>query len=751
MRKISTILAYLLIILNTFAVKVEQNLPYKNSKLSTDLRVKDLLSRMTLHEKILQLQHIQDAVKLDTLKGFSYGSIMNTNSSAAEVYKQNIEIQKFLKSKTRLGIPAFTISEGLHGLYQGGCTIYPQAIALGCTFNPDLVSKMAEMISLDANTLGIKQVLAPDLDIARELRWGRVEETFGEDPYLIANMATTYVKTTQKNNIICTPKHFVAHGTPTAGLNLASVNGGERDLRSLYLYPFEKLIKDANPISLMNAYSSYDGIPMAGSHYYLTELLRNELGFTGYVISDWDAVKQLYDFHFTASDRADAAQQAIQAGIDLEASSTCFLYLEKSVLDNKIDIKYIDLAVSRVLKAKFECGLFDQSINEKVDLKSVIHSAKSIALAREIADESIVLLKNEKSILPLSTDKYKSIALIGPNADQFQPGDYSWGRKKENGISLLKGLQDQIGGKVNINYAQGCDGWSQNKTGFAEAMAAAQKSDIVILVVGTSSGTFTDNKNATCGEGFDLTDLKLPGVQEDLLKEMKSSGKPVVVVLVSGKPLAIPWVKENADAALLQFYGGEEQGNALVDVLFGKVNPSGRLNVSFPQSVGHLPCFYNYKPSDKGLYKQPGSYEKTGRDYVFSNSDALWSFGYGLSYTTFNYEDAMLSKEIVRTNDTIYVDVKVKNTGDIEGKEVVQLYVHDIVSSVVVPVKQLKGFDKVLLKAGETKTVRFTLPISELSLINQNMKKVVEPGDFELQIGAASNDIKITKKITVVN
>jgi len=282
-------------------------------------------------------------------------------------------------------------------------------------------------------------------------------------------------------------------------------------------------------------------------------------------------------------------------------------------------------------------------------------------------------------------------------------------------------------------------------------MAAAQKSDIVILVVGTSSGTFTDNKNATCGEGFDLTDLKLPGVQEDLLKEMKSSGKPVVVVLVSGKPLAIPWVKENADAALLQFYGGEEQGNALVDVLFGKVNPSGRLNVSFPQSVGHLPCFYNYKPSDKGLYKQPGSYEKTGRDYVFSNSDALWSFGYGLSYTTFNYEDAMLSKEIVRSNDTIYVDVKVKNTGDIEGKEVVQLYVHDIVSSVVVPVKQLKGFDKVLLKAGETKTVRFTLPISELSLINQNMKKVVEPGDFELQIGAASNDIKITKKITVVN
>jgi len=750
MRKMSFILATLLIFSNTFAEQTGQKQPYKNSKLPTELRVKDLLSRMTLHEKILQLQHIQDAVKTDTLNGFSYGSIMNTNSSAEDVSKQIISIQNYLVNKTRLGIPALTITEALHGVYQGGCTIYPQAIALGSTFNPSLVSKMVELISLDLNALNIKQVLAPDLDIARELRWGRVEETFGEDPFLIAQMGVAYVKTAQKNNIICTPKHFVAHGTPTGGLNLSSVSGGERELRSLYLYPFEKVIKEGKPSSFMNAYSSYDGVPLAGSQYYLTDLLRTELGFKGYVISDWDAVKQLYDFHFTAANKAAAAKQAVMAGIDIEASSTCFLELEKLVQDKKIDIKYIDLAVSRVLKTKFECGLFDKPIIEQVNLKAVIHSPKSIALAKEIADESIVLLKNENSILPLSTDKYKSIAVIGPNADQFQPGDYSWGRKKENGVSALAGLKNKYGEKVTFNYAQGCDGWSKNKTGFAEAIDAAKKSDMAVVVVGTSSGTFSDNKNATCGEGFDLSDLKLPGVQEDLIKEIKATGKPLIVVLVTGKPLAIPWVKEHADAILLQFYGGEEQGNALADVLFGKVNPSGRLNVSFPQSVGNLPCFYNYKPSDKGLYKVHGSTEKPGRDYVFSSPDALWSFGYGLSYTLFSYEDAVVNKTKVKANDTIFVDVKIKNTGTVDGKEVVQLYVHDVVGSVVIPVKQLKAFEKVDLKSGESKTIRLTLTISELALINQQMKKVVEPGDFELQIGAASNDIKITKTFSVV-
>jgi beta-glucosidase len=750
MKHILIAIFFLINIVNAFSQKT-YIYPYQNAKLPVEQRVKDLLGRMSLHEKIKQMQHLQDVKGIGALKGESYGCIMNTGSTASEVASQNAQIQNYMKKETRWGIPVLTVTEALHGVYQGGCTIYPQAIAQGSTFNPGLVVSMVEMMSKDLKAMNIHQVLAPDLDIARELRWGRVEETYGEDPFLIATMGVAYVKTAQKNNIICTPKHFVAHGTPTGGLNMALVSGGERDLRSLYLYPFEKVITEAKPLSIMNAYSSYDGVPLAGSQYYLTKLLRNELGFNGYVISDWESVDMLRYFHHTSANKADAAKQAIEAGIDLEAASTCYLELEKMAQEKQIDIKYIDQAVSHILYVKFASGLFDNPVNDGIDLNEVIHSKESIALAKQIADESIVLLKNQNSILPLSADKYKSIAVLGPNAGQFQPGDYTWSRKTENGISLLQGLKNGVGNNISLHYAKGCDAWSQNKDGFSEAIDAAQKSDVAIIVVGTESGTFSDNENATCGEGFDLSDLKLPGVQEELIKAIKATGKPIIVVLVSGKPLAIPWVKENADAVLVQFYGGEQQGNALADVLLGKVNPSGRLNVSFPQSVGHLPCYYNYNPSDKGHYHEHGSLEKPGRDYVFSNPDALWSFGYGLSYTTFNYLDATINKDKVKANDTITIDVKIQNTGKADGKEVVQLYVHDLVSSVVTPVKQLKAFSKVFVKAGEIKTVRLTLPISELSLYNQSMIRIVEPGQFELQIGAASDDMKITRLITVIN
>ena len=649
MKHILIAIFFLINIVNVFSQKTN-TYPYQNLKLPVEQRVKDLLGRMSLHEKILQMQHLQDVKGIEALKGESYGCIMNTGSTASEVASQNAQIQNYLKNESRWGIPVLTVTEALHGVYQGGCTIYPQSIALGSTFNPDLVVSMVEMMSKDLKAMNIHQVLAPDLDIARELRWGRVEETYGEDPFLIAKMGVAYVKTAQKNNIICTPKHFVAHGTPTGGLNLASVSGGERELRSLYLYPFEKVIQEAKPLSIMNAYSSYDGVPMAGSSYYLTDVLRKELGFSGYVISDWEAVIQLENFHFTAANKGEAAKQAIVAGIDLEAASNCYLDLEKMVQEKQVDIKYIDQAVSRILYVKFESGLFDKPVNEGIDLIKVIHSDQSIALAKQIADESIVLLKNQNSILPLTAEKYKSVAVIGPNAGQFQPGDYTWSRKTENGISLLQGLKNVVGNNITLNYAKGCDAWSQNQDGFKEAVDAASKSDIAVIVVGTESGTFSDNINATCGEGFDLSDLKLPGVQEDLIKAIKATGKPIIVVLVAGKPLAIPWVKDNADAVLVQFYGGEQQGNALADVLLGKVNPSGRLNVSFPQSVGHLPCYYNYKPSDKGLYHENGSIEKPGRDYVFSTPFALWNFGFGLSYTTFNYLDATISKDKVNCN-----------------------------------------------------------------------------------------------------
>jgi Beta-glucosidase-related glycosidases len=725
--------------------------PYQNPKLPVEQRVKDLLGRMSLHEKILQMQHLHDVTGNEALNGNSYGCAVNTSLDAAKASAVYAQIQQNLKNNTQWGIPVLTCTEALHGAYQGNCTIFPQAIGLGSTFNPDLIKRMAGHIAQELKAMNIKQVLAPDLDLARELRWGRVEETYGEDPFLNATMGIAYVKTMQKDGVICTPKHFVAHGSPTAGLNLASVSGGEREFRSVYLYPFERVIKEAEPLSIMNCYSSYDDVPIAGSHYYLTDLLRKELGFKGYVYSDWGSVEMLKYFHQTAASKAEAAKQALEAGVDLEAAGSCYLELEKMVREKKIDVKYIDQAVGRILHVKFASGLFDNPINKGIDVNAIIHSKESVDLAREIANESIVLLKNSNSILPLSFDKYKSIALIGPSADQFQPGDYSWSRTNEHGFTPLQGLKSIVGNRIEVNYAKGCDTWSQNKDGFQEAISAARRSDVSVIVVGTESGTFTDNKNATCGEGFDLSDIKLPGVQEDLIKEIKALGKPVIVVLVSGKPLAMPWVKDNADAVLIQWYGGEQQGLALADVLLGKVNPSGRLNVSFPQSVGHLPCYYNYRPSDKGFYHQPGNSDKPGRDYVFSNPNALWSFGYGLSYTTFSYIDAVVSKSTVKANDTIIVDVKIKNVGNVNGKEVVQLYVRDVVSSVVTPIKQLKAFSKVLVKVGDTQTVRLTLPISELSLYNKDMKRVVEPGEFELQIGAASDDIKITKKIIVVN
>jgi beta-glucosidase len=722
---------------------------YLNRSLPPDQRVSDLVKRMSLHEKILQMQHLHDVTSTENFRGNSYGCIVNSEIDANTASARYAVMQQYLKDSTRWGIPAFTCTEALHGAYQAGCTIYPQALAQGSTFNPELVKRMAEQIADELKAMNIRQVLSPDLDLARELRWGRVEETYGEDPFLNGTIGVAYVKTMQSNGIICTPKHFIAHGSPLAGINLAPVAGGERELRSMYMYPFEKVIRETNPLSIMNCYSSYDGEPIAGSHYFLTELLRNELGFKGYVYSDWGSVAMLNYFHKTAGNNTEAAAMAVMAGIDLEAAGSCYLDLEKLVQENMLDEKYIDQAVERILYVKFASGLFDKPLTADADPKQVIRSPGHIALAREIADESIILLKNNNHLLPLSLKKYQTIALIGPNAAQFQPGDYTWTRQDKFGVTLLEGLQTAVGNKVKITYAEGCNNWSLDTSGFQQAIETAQKSDVIIAAVGLGSGTFTDNAGVTCGEGFDLSQVELPGMQEKLLKELQKLGKPLIVVLISGKPAAIPWVKENADAILVQWYGGEQQGNALTDVLLGKVNPSGKLNVSFPQSTGHLPCYYNYLSGDKGFYHQPGSPDKPGRDYVLSSTDPLWSFGYGLSYTSFTYHDAVINKTELTSSDTVQVTVTIKNNGSVAGKEVVQIYVRDLVSSVVTPVRQLKAFRKETIEPGNTKNVTLTFLVNDLYLYNQNMKRIVEPGEFELQIGAASDDIKIIRKIRV--
>lgn len=733
---------------------------YKDPSQPIESRVKDLLKRMTLQEKVAQMQDISfseisnenkmDAEKLNKhLKGLSYGCFEGMNTSVEEYAIAIDRIQEYVLQKSRLGIPMLSTSEALHGCVHAGATIFPQAIALGSTFNPPMINQMTRMITKELKVQGISQVLSPVLDLARELRWGRVEETYGEDPYLVSRMGVAFVKGFTENNIICTPKHFVAHGSPRGGLNLSSVAGGERELRSIYLKPFEAVIKEAQPMSVMNAYSSYDGIPLSSSHYLLTDILRKNLGFKGYVYSDWEAVGMLHSFQKTAVNEADAALQAVKAGLDMEIWSNCFAKLDSLVLSGALPIHYIDTAVSRILRAKFTIGLFEHPFSDFTNLKSEMHTPDAIQLALDLARESIILLKNENQLLPFK-DNIKSIAVIGPNADKVQFGDYTWTNDNKYGVTPLQGIRAIAGNKIKLNYAKGCDTYSQKKDGFAEAVEAVLKSDVAVLFVGSSSASpGYPQPNATSGEGFDLSDLKLPGVQEELIKALKETGKPIVVVLVSGKPFAIPWVKENIPSVIQQWYPGEQGGNAIAEVLFGKTNPSGKLNVSFPQSVGHLPVFYNYYPSDKGYYKKRGSIDSPGKDYVFSSPDPVWAFGTGLSYTTFEYEKLSISKESFNSNETCHIEVTVKNTGAVDGKEVVQLYVDDKVSSVATPVHELKRFEKVFIKAGESVKVKFDLPMSELALYNVDMKRVVEPGQFELQVGTASNQIKLVKTIRV--
>lgn len=736
---------------------------YKDPAKPVELRVHDLLHRMTLQEKTAQMQDLMydefsvrgvvDTAKMDAvLKGMSYGSIFGAKLPVEKLAESSAVLRKYIQKHNRLGIPIIGEAESLHGLIQDGSTIFPQAIALGSTFNPELVGCVAGVIAAEAKASGVDQVLAPDLDLARELRWGRVEETYGEDPYLVSRMGVAYVKAFNAHKVITTPKHFVAHGSPSGGLNLASVVGSERELHSLYLKPFAAVIKEANPYSVMNSYNSYEAVPIAASKRILTGILRDELGFKGYISSDWGSVDMLRHFHHTAANKAEAAIQAVLAGVDVEVDGDCYAKLDSLVKAGALPESEIDKCVSRILTAKFAMGLFDEkTVPNSETLKKVIHTEESQKLALETARESAILLKNSNNILPLDKEKLHSIAVLGPNAAQVQFGDYMWTDDNQYGVTPLQGIQAVVGDKVRINYAKGCDIHSQDKSGFAEAVSAASRSDLAIIFVGAMSGApGRPYPNAISGESFDLSDIALTGVQEDLIKAVKSTGKRIIVVLVAGKPSAMPWVKDNSDAVIVQWYAGEQEGTAIAEILFGMVNPSGKLNVSFPKSVGHLPVYYNYYPTDKGFYNIRGTLEKPGRDYVFSDPFPVWAFGTGLSYTTFEYQNMTVSSESLTDDQTCTIEVNVKNTGTRDGKEVVQLYVRDKVSSVVTPVKELKRFAKVLIKAGERQKVKFELPMKELALWNIDMKEVVEPGDFELQVGTASDNILLTKTIRVV-
>ena len=741
---------------------------YKDPDASTEDRVKDLLRRMTLDEKIAQLSEAScDNLKEDnqakTTK-FSFarykngvGTIDGFTLSVRDYANSVNTIQDYLINKTRLGIPAIFLSECLHGLVQNGATIFPQSISMASSWNPDLVWQVGCQIRKEVKAVGISQVLSPDLDLARELRWGRVEETYGEDPYLASRMGVAMIKGLQEGDkhdgtlLIANAKPFLTYSAPNGGLNLASTPGGWYDLYNTYLPPFKAAIQEAKVLSVMTAYNSYDGEALNANKEIYTELLRTQLGFKGYVYSDWGAVSMLYDFHKVADTRATAAKLALEAGVDLEAPAPeCFQYLDSLVHNNIVSLKTIDQAVARVLYVKLISGLFEHPFVDTSQIEGNIHVQEAVSLSKKMADESIVLLKNEKMLLPLDLDKIKSIAVVGPNADQVQFGDYTWSRDNKDGVTILQGIKSVAGNKLTINYAKGCDLVSLNTSGIGEAVQIAKKSDVAIVVIGSASASLArDYSNCTSGEGFDLSDLNPTGVQNELVKKIFETGKPTIVVLVQGKPFSIPWIKDNVPAIIEAWYPGEMGGLSVAEVLFGKINPSGKTAVSFPKSVGHLPCYYNHLPTDKGYYKQPGEYGRPGRDYVFSSTEPLWPFGFGLSYTKFEYEDMNLSSDTLNFDDTLKVIVNVKNTGRREGKEVVQLYIRDEYCSVARPIKELKAFKKVNIDPGETIRVTLEIKTRECGYYNNKGQYLLEPGVFNVMVGSSSEDICFNKKIYI--
>ncbi|KAL1978419.1 hypothetical protein VTN31DRAFT_1278 [Thermomyces dupontii] len=743
--------------------------PYKNPNLSTEERVADLLGRMTLEDKVAQLMQGDVGNWMNATTGaFNYtGLVENMKTKAGGFYvgypvswKQLADHirygQDYLLKNTTLGIPALVQTEGIHGLLAVNATIFNSPIAHGSSWNRKLIRRMAEIIGQESAALGINQIFAPVLDLARELRFGRVEEAFSEDPYLAGEMGYEYIKGLQSYNVSTTIKHYMAFSMPEQGVNLAPVHGGERELRTTWAPPFKRGI-EAGAWSIMGAYSSYDGIPMVADPHALTDILRDEWGYKYWVFSDAGATDRICTaFKLCSSNPIDSETitlMALPAGNDVEMGGGSFNYktIPQLIKAGKLDMKTVDTAVERILRAKFDMGLFENPnmAAPPEEWEKLIHTKEALQVARELDRESIVLLENHNKTLPLK--KEGNIAVIGPMAHGFMNyGDYVPEGSQWRGVTPLDGIRAAVGNRAKVHYAKGCERWSNDQSGFDEAIAAAKKSDVAIVVVGTWS---RDQKelwaglNATTGEHVDVNDLRLVGAQAPLVKAIADTGVPTVVVFSSGKPISEPWIANSTAALVQQFYPSEQGGHALADVLFGDYNPSGKLSVSFPHFVGDLPVYYDYLNSARNIddsgYIAPNGTIVFGHQYVIGTPEPWYEFGYGRSYSEFKYGPVRLDKTNATVSDTVTVSVDVTNTDKKrKATEVVQVYVVDEFASVVVPNKQLKGFEKVVFNPGETKNVRISLKVQDLGLWNAQMKYVVEPGAFIVQVGSSSKDIR---------
>ena len=746
-------------------------------------KVQTLISQMTLEEKLAQIQafwifDLQTNGKMDFSKVKSklthgIGQITRTaganNILPEETARTNNAIQKFLKEHTRLGIPAIVHEECCSGLMAPGSTIFPQMIGLASTFQPELAGEMTSAIKLQMRATGAHQGLAPVLDVARDPRWGRVEETFGEDPTLVSQFGVSYIRGLQGENlsqgVSATGKHFVGHSYSLGGLNCGPVLLGWHEIWDVYLAPFQAAIRDAGLATMMNAYPELDGEVVAASRKILTDLLREKLGFNGLVVSDYEAVMMIHNYHHAAETKKDAAIKALTAGIDVELPSvTCYGDdLMEAVRKGEIGIETIDLSVSRHLQKKFELGLFENPYVDEGNVLNVFETPDNRSLALKIANKSMVLLKND-GILPLNKSIQK-IAVIGPNANSTRTlmGDYTFVACAELNVqlaprdsvyeqltrqdfatptvkmvSILDGIKETVSPTTVVQFASGCDPDMKDESGFSDALKIARESDVVIFVLGDLSGLAY---YCTTGEFRDRTDLRLPGVQEKLFQHVIQANKPVVLVLNNGRPASIPDLIEKSNAVLEAWIPGEEGGNAVAQVLFGDMNPGGKLPLSIPRSVGQLPVFYNHKPS--------GRHSNIYGNYVNEEVTPLFAFGHGLSYTTFAYTDLTINPTTANSGKVVDVSLKVKNTGKRSGEEVVQLYIRDEYASYPRPVKELKGFVRLLLSAGETKTVIFHLSTDQLAYYDHDLRLVLEPGKFQVMVGSSSDDIRLEGEFTI--
>ncbi|HEY1263788.1 MAG TPA: glycoside hydrolase family 3 N-terminal domain-containing protein [Terriglobales bacterium] len=752
-------------------------LPYKNPALSPEKRTQDLLSRMTLEEKAAQMVGVwreKAQTMLDAEGNFDLGkaktafrkrlglgqvgrpSDAGTGKDARGMAVLTNAIQKFFLENSRLGIPVIFHEECLHGHAAIGGTSFPQPIALAGTFNPELVERLFTMTAEEARARGAHQALSPVVDVARDPRWGRVEETYGEDPFLVARMGTAAVRGFQgdgrfrdKRRMIATLKHFTGHGQPESGMNCAPANVSLRVLRETFFYPFKEVLRLAAPATVMASYNEIDGVPSHANKWLLRDVLRKEWGFKGFVVSDYFAVWELgyrpdTHGHFVAKDKKESCRLAVEAGVNIELPDPdCYLDLLELVRKRVLKESQLNELVAPMLLWKFKLGLFDDPYVDPDAAEKLVGSPANRKLALEAARESITLLKNENGLAPLEIGNYRTIAVIGPNADRSLLGGYSGVPNYD--VTVLEGIKAKVGNRARVLYSEGCKitvggAWNQDavvasdpdedRRQIAEAVQVAQQADVVVLAIGGNEQT--SREAWALNHMGDRASLDLIGRQVELVRAMLETGKPVIVFLFNGRPLSINYVAEHVPVIFECWYLGQETGHAVADVLFGDVNPGGKLPISFPRSAGHVPAFYNYKPSAR-------------RGYLFDEVSPLYAFGYGLSYTTFEISPPRLKKSQIKRNQSTTLSVEVKNTGRRAGAETVQMYVRDLVSSVTRPMKELKGFQKIFLKPGESRTVTLEITPELLSFYDINMKYGVEPGEFDIMVGNSSRDADLKK------